>query len=407
MIIGNLPETQSVDDDDFLILSKDNTKLLKIKKKQFAKGMGGGGKGLKYWIETEETFSRLIDCEGDISGNGLFDVPGEAEITMQIDTEVIKAHTLWRKYPSSDPEQQPAERTAGEITKGQWIFKRTSTNTVLGGILNYKQWGANSRIATNDDVYWAQTGTKSRLDICLPGWILVSTDPDDVEYDFIYETFDGEQEIIEHVTALATPIVWNEIDLYVSGVPNPENYEPLFIKPRTVVGGPAYYCDSNSRNWRYIRPSGPKLGQEAVLMDLLTYDGSSLMLVNSSNQSRQTWYESEELTEVTSQGTQNYGKGHDAYGFTTKYLPHEYIYFNPYLIIEYDENGQEISRRNVIEQIKYYNWIVVGDDNQTVDLSNWPNRDTYKQEYEGYGFIFDNLSNPYYGRREGHDFTPY
>ena len=69
MIIGNLPETQSVEDNDFLMLSKDNQKLLKIKKKQLFKGTGsgGGGKGLKHWVETPETFYREND--GDITYN--------------------------------------------------------------------------------------------------------------------------------------------------------------------------------------------------------------------------------------------------------------------------------------------------------------------------------------------------
>lgn len=58
MIMGNLPETQSVDDDDILLISKNNSKLLKVKKKQLFKGtgQGGGGKGLKYWTETATEF---------------------------------------------------------------------------------------------------------------------------------------------------------------------------------------------------------------------------------------------------------------------------------------------------------------------------------------------------------------
>lgn len=57
MLIGNLAETMTAEDSDYIILSKDNVHLLKIKKEQLMKGFSKENTSkLKYWTETSRDF---------------------------------------------------------------------------------------------------------------------------------------------------------------------------------------------------------------------------------------------------------------------------------------------------------------------------------------------------------------
>lgn len=69
MLIGNLAETLDVNDRDFLIISKDNVHLLKIKRENFLKGVSREGSGVVY-TEQGTHSSPEFDRQGKITING-------------------------------------------------------------------------------------------------------------------------------------------------------------------------------------------------------------------------------------------------------------------------------------------------------------------------------------------------
>lgn len=211
MLIGNLGETASAEDDDYLIVSKDNVHLNKIKKKNLTRG--GSGRGLKFWLEDEKYFKRYINETSKYEHNGYFEVPGEAEM-------VVATRGLTR-YGSSN---YHTGMYMDKENSGYYILRRTSSTPVIGGIVNYREWGeASSRLTDTIGV------ENSRHDFGLPGWCLLSPNKNDLTYEFIFKDLDGNEEVLEIVTALNTTYTIAGLDFYVNGYVTPSIYEPLFI----------------------------------------------------------------------------------------------------------------------------------------------------------------------------------
>lgn len=283
MLIGNLPEDTSLSENGYIPYSEDGQHLFKIKVKDFV----GGGAGLKYWKETENTLYRVQHNEGQWLFDDFFKVPGAAEI--------IVGATYWdfreggADHDSSDPilvghedpetheiyyteEDGPEVAVLQDRVKHYYIFRRLSNKVVMGGVLYYKYWNgaANSRLA--DEGY----NNQSRYTFNLPGWLLMSTDRDSLTYQLVeidpwsYDQMpasvqqridDGffryehaSDRVISTIAPLDTPYTHaaSGAVFFVNGVPDPELYEPITIIADSQQG----YDTKFVVKWAYTPPSG-------------------------------------------------------------------------------------------------------------------------------------------------------
>lgn len=212
MYIGNLPEDTSVSDDGYVLYTEDGIHVKKVKVDNFR---SAGGVGLKYWKETENSIYRVQHNEGQWLFNDFFVVPGNAEMIVGYrywDFEgedddktdpILVGHTevdpiTGDTYTYTTEEPGPEVLWIGNETdcpQKYYIFKRLSNKPVMGGMLWYKFWG-DPNTSRNQNV---------DLRYNLPGWILMSTDPDDLTYQLIerecfsYDDFPAEiQERIDN-----------------------------------------------------------------------------------------------------------------------------------------------------------------------------------------------------------------
>lgn len=200
MRIGGLPSDTSVDTDKgYVLYTEDGVHVNKVSVKNFR---SAGGVGLKYWKETENTLYRTQHNEGQWMFNDFFVVPGGAEMIVGFRTwdfrdggadddksdPILVGHTdidpiTGDIYTYTTEEPGPEVLWLAEGTKGEgftcpqkyYIFKRLSNKPVMGGMLWYKFWGD------------PNTSRKPNVDLNynLPGWLLMSTDPEDLAYQLI------------------------------------------------------------------------------------------------------------------------------------------------------------------------------------------------------------------------------
>ena len=226
MLIGNLPRGYDPSKNDVIVFSKDGVHLLKIPYQDFLKGTGSG-KGLKFWIEDEHSIKRLITLDNDYSSNDHFLVPGNAELTVALDIEwvdidypIYDGNVLTRKYFGE-----------GYLFNGCYFFRRTSSKDCIGGALRYKYWdGGDSRLPDTDVADIGNVESHRRHDISLPGWLLMSTDPNAVKYELVYRNSSGIETVLDTVDPLEDTITIAELEFYVSGYVDPTIYEPIFIE---------------------------------------------------------------------------------------------------------------------------------------------------------------------------------
>lgn len=281
MLIGNLPEDTSISDDGFIPYSEDGQRLHKMSIKNF----NGGGAGLKYWKETENTLYRVQHNEGQWLFDDFFKVPGAAEIVVgctywdleeggvdrDLTTPILVGHV--------DPETHEVyytEEDGPEVAflqgrvKRYYIFRRISNKVVMGGYCMWKFWSL-------DDAHGGrlpEDSTPSQSDILattrwcqnLPGWLLASTDKDALTYQLIQidpweysdmsatvqERIDNgfftwsheEEQLISTIAPIQTPITHTASGavFYVNGMPDPEIFENLLVK-RGIEQGVTWYSN--------------------------------------------------------------------------------------------------------------------------------------------------------------------
>lgn len=311
MLIGNLPEDTSISDNGYVLYSEDGQHCSKMS----IKNLNGGGAGLKYWKETDNTIYRVQHNEGQWLFDEHFKVPGAAEI--------IVAATFWDlqeggadRYMTTpilvgheDPETHEiwyTEEDGPEVAylhgrvKHYYIFRRMSNKVVMGGTLWYKFWGTEpleSRLA--DEEY----GGNSRYRYNLPGWLLMSTDKDTLTYQLVeidpwsydqmsatvQERIDNGFFTYEHmpdktistIAPIDTPVTHlaTGTAFYINGVPDPEIYEPLVINAysSTPPYGDDNYFVNYAPTYAYIPPedADPSTHPYADVINLYTGgDGS-------------------------------------------------------------------------------------------------------------------------------------
>lgn len=287
MLIGNLPEDTSISNDGYVIYSEDGTHLSKMK----VKNINGGGAGLKYWKETENSLYRVQHNEGQWLFDDHFKVPGAAEMIVgavywdfsvdgpdrALSDPIMEGHV--------DPdtgETYYTEEDGPEIAflngriKYYYIFRRISNKVVMGGTLWYKFWGEASESRLPDEEY----GGTSRYRYNLPGWLLMSTDKDTLTYQLvkvdpwsydqmgqtIQERIDNgffryehmADQTISTIAPLDTPITHTATGaaFYINGMPDPEIYEPLIINANTQGSQGVYYFHNFKPTYAYTPPSG-------------------------------------------------------------------------------------------------------------------------------------------------------
>lgn len=238
MLIGNLPRGYDPSKNDVIVFSKDGVHLLKIPYQDFLKGTGSG-KGLKFWIEDEHSIKRLITLDNDYSSNDHFLIPGNAELTVALDIEYARYNI--EEYWSDDPEDPLYHILKNKYYGGSYLFngcyflRRTSSKDCIGGSLRYKYWdGNNSRLPDTDVADIANVSSHRRHDITLPGWVLLSTDPNAVKYELVYRDATGTETVLDTVDPLKNTITISELEFHVSGYIDPTIYEPIFIKDNGV-----------------------------------------------------------------------------------------------------------------------------------------------------------------------------
>ena len=252
MNLRNLPEDTTVDEKNgFTVYSEDDIHLQKVKAKKFREQTGVG---IKYWKETENTFWRVQSNPEGYVYDDFFTVPGN--------TEIIVGYDTWAFYEGAPDEHKttPVITPDGPVpgVEVNWlsgiphhyyILKRTSNKSVMGGVLWWKFWnGQNSRYLNS---------TQHELELNLPGWLLMSTDKDDLEYQLIIRdawTYDDfprairdridlgaflyeheDDVVLETVLPLNTPYTHyaTGLSFYVNGVPSAENFESIirYVSP--------------------------------------------------------------------------------------------------------------------------------------------------------------------------------
>lgn len=416
MLIGELPRGYDPTKYDDVIFSKDGVHLLRIPYEEFVKGVGGGGRGLKYWIETETEFKRDLDYSSEFIDNDLFDVPGNAEITVKVDLIPITPIEQIDKY--YDGREVITYGDTCYLYNGRYYLKRSSSKTIIGGALMYKSWGNlnDSRILTNDDVYYNSNLTFKRWNVVLPGWVLMSTHSKDVEYDLIHEAADGTTEVLEHVYEMSNTIEWNGLTLYVNGCPKPSIYEPLFIKPRTAESGPQYEFAFHGTGsyWWFERPeSSVKAGEWIPATQPTNFDKLPVVSTSiSDKEDRRTWVIGNLSDTFINSGqrvTENYGKMKDEYVFTTTFGANPYNYKTSYVIKDWGPNGQLLSYKYEYVEYNYDNWVYLPPLDDEVDYSSVsePKRTEFKQHCIRIGYTFTDPDNLWHGVRTDPGFQRY
>lgn len=344
MLIGNLPEDTSISDEGFIAYSEDGTHLGRMKVKNF----NGGGAGLKYWKETENSLYRVQHNDGQWLFDEHFKVPGAAEM--------IVAASFWdfreggADHDISDPilvghvdpetgdtyyTEEPGPEVAAlqDRVKHYYIFRRLSNKVVMGGTLYYKYWNgaANSRLA--DEEY----GGMSRYTFNLPGWLLMSTDKDTLTYQLIevdpwsydqmpttvQERIDDGFFRYEHmadrtistIAPLDQPYTHTASGamFYVNGVPDPAIYEPLIINADSQQG----YDHKWAIAWAYTPPEGldPTVYPYGSMLNIYHADSSYLdvsgILETPVSSGGGSW--PNRLTWVNSEIKDPWGSNHSAY----------------------------------------------------------------------------------------------
>lgn len=416
MLIGELPRGYDPTKYDDVIFSKDGVHLLRIPYQEFIKGVGGGGRGLLYWVETETEFKRDLDYSSEFIDNNLFDVPGNAEITVKVDLiPITPIEQIDRYY---DGREVITYGDTCYLYNGRYYLKRTSSKTIIGGALMYKSWGNlnDSRILTNDDVYYNSDLTFKRWNVVLPGWVLMSTHSKDVEYDLIHEAADGTTEVLEHVYEMSNTIEWNGLTLYVNGCPTPSIYEPLFIKPRTAESGPQYEFASHGTGsyWWFERPeSSVKAGEWIPATQPTNFDKLPVVSTSVSDRTdRRTWVIGNLTDTFINSGqqvTENYGKMKDENVFTTIFGANPYNYKTSYVIKDWGPNGQLLSYEYEYVEYDYDNWVYLPPLDDEVDYSSVsePKRTEFKQHSIRIGYTFTDPDNLWHGVRTDPGFQRY
>lgn len=321
MLIGNLPEDTSISEDGYVIYSEDGTHLSKMK----IKNLNGGGAGLKYWKETENSLYRVQHNEGQWLFDDHFKVPGAAEIIVAAthwdfsdggaDRDISDPILVGHEDPETH-EQWYTEEDGPEVAQLQgrvkhyYIFRRISNKVVMGGTLWYKYWGGAQDSRLPDE----QAQGSSRYLYNLPGWLLMSTDKDTLTYQLVeidpwsYDIFpqsvqeridDGffryehmADKTISTIAPLDTTFTHPATGavFYINGMPDPEIYEPLHVQIDPING---YYnnCAYNIF-YAYQPPSGldPSAYPYGNSINLYTGNGSHydfpyMSAVNSSSSS--------------------------------------------------------------------------------------------------------------------------
>ncbi len=254
MNIGNLPEIDDVYEDDEVVFSQDGVHLAKTK----AKNMGVGGAGLRYWKEDSEKIYRLVQNDGHKwVDNGRFAVAGKAEVIIKETTKTITdPHTVVKEGVSYN-------YTATAVDK-RYLFRRLSNKRVLGGLCGYRFWGdtTTSRLP-NYEVYVDEFGNENSHNIYLPGWALISTKKEDLIYQFVkVDVETGEEEVLQTINPLDEPYVNDGVNYYISGYPDPEIYEPLFINLHSFNS--QYSVSYRSAQWAWTLTT-PRVAQGTIL----------------------------------------------------------------------------------------------------------------------------------------------
>lgn len=287
MLIGNLPEDTSISNDGYVIYSEDGSHLSKMK----IKNLNGGGAGLKYWKETENSLYRVQHNEGQWLFDDHFKVPGAAEMIVgavywdfsvdgpdrALSDPIMEGHVDPDTGETYYTEEDGPEIAAlnGRV-KYYYIFRRISNKVVMGGTLWYKFWGEASESRLPDEEY----GGTTRYRYNLPGWLLMSTDKDTLTYQLVkvdpwsYDQMgqtiqkridDGffryehmADQTISTIAPLDTPITHQATGaaFYINGMPDPEIYEPLIINTNPQGSQGVYYYHNFKPTYAYMPPSG-------------------------------------------------------------------------------------------------------------------------------------------------------
>lgn len=259
MNIGNLPEIDDVYEDDEVVFSQDGVHLAKTK----AKNMGVGGAGLRYWKEDSEKIYRLVQNDGHKwVDNGKFGVAGNAEVII-----FEREKTITDPIETILPDGTHVHRQA-HVVSYRWLFRRLSNKRVLGGLCAWRFWGdtTTSRLPSYD-VSVDDTPTDSRK-FYLPGWALISTKKEDLIYQFIKVNVEtGEEEVLQTINPLDEPEVYEGVEYYVSGHPDPELIESLIL--RDYKRAEESYALTNSKSWTKCpwawKQTYPSIIQGAIL----------------------------------------------------------------------------------------------------------------------------------------------